>query len=179
MGLGEIGGILRDVDGDGRAEVVTVLWTTREVLVFDGATVSDGGLHGPPDALFDAELPLIAARSQQVRSIGDWDDDGLEEWALSTKGDGGTNPGDVYIFTAASTRGQGEAEVLATSIMESDIDDDNARFADFIAPRPGDLDGDGRMDLLLSDPAWFGDIDGDGSDDLDGGSVYVFLNGGL
>ena len=67
---------------------------------------------------------------------------------------------------------EGDDDVLAT--IEGDDDFYQVQFGNMISSRPGDLNGDGMMDWVVSDWAWLGS--GGTQDNL--GAIYISYNTG-
>ena len=171
-------GLLPDMDDDGSAELAWWVKDTGTLHLLSGAGLRNGGVNSTADSFASVDFSANAVPSQ-IRSIGDWDDDGFAEWAVSLDGESGSGSGEVVLFWGTGMEGDydGQEEFLAW--FKASSDDLSADFGDRIAPGGGDFDGDGRTDLLISDSLWEGDMDGDGDGDDEVGAVYLFFNGGL
>lgn len=153
--LGTAAGITPDDDGDGAAE----LWAVRGV---DGAVFH---LSGSPSLRLGADLEADAVAIVRPRGLhvsafsqaGDLTGDGLRETLLAFAADG---HGAVRLV-ASGTHGESE-DFPGPASFRGDADE--SAFGTALAAVPGDLDGDGRVDLAFGDPEAFG---GDGA-------VYLF-----
>jgi len=162
---GLVGGA--DVSGDGALDVVIGAFdheaSAGAVYI---VTPAGGGISTLGDApvILTGEAPGDSA-GREAAPAGDVDGDGLEDLLVGARGhDGaGADAGAVYLFlgpvTASGVLG------LADWIAVGEAPGDQAGFS--VAPA-GDVDGDGRADLLLGAPY---------SDVLvpDGGAAYLVL----
>ena len=177
-GGGYAAGLLPDMDGDGSAELAWWVKDTGTLHLLSGAGLKGGGVHSTSDSFASVDFSANAVPSQ-IRSIGDWDDDGFAEWAISLDGASGSGAGEVVLFWGTGMAGDYDGQEEYLAYFKASSDDLSADFGDRIAPGGGDLDGDGRIDLVMSDSLWEGDMDGDGAGDEEVGAVYLFFNGGL
>ncbi len=154
--LGTAAGITPDDDGDGGAE----LWLARGV---DGVVYH---LSGGPSLRLGADLEtdavaIVRPRGQNATGFaqaGDLTGDGLREPLVAFAAEG---RGAVRVL-ASGFRG----EATVTSGPASFVGDvDESSLGASVAAIPGDLDGDGRVDLAFGDPDAF---NGDGA-------VYLFM----
>jgi hypothetical protein len=149
--------VVTDLDGDGKADLA---------VVNGGGSVT---LHyGVGGGTFASPSPLAVAAPTAV-AVCDLDGDGLLDLAVASGGDGGTNLPGVQVFLGAGGRTYGSATWYAAG------------------PSPGgvvcaDLDGDGKLDLAVTDAVeWTVTSDtlaflkGDG---LGGLAAPAFLAGG-
>lgn len=169
-----------DVDGDGFADLlIGASGASRGGTNWGVAYVFHGGPEGP-DRARPRILRLGSASDYDhfgyaVTSAGDVDGDGYDDIAIGSPGvdlageRAGTDRGAVFVFHGSA---DGVLGVVA-SRLEAPVPVDHDRFGYAVAAA-GDLDGDGRGDLIVGAP---------GADNLldDGGTVYVYRGdeGGL
>ncbi|MDP7043903.1 MAG: integrin alpha [Candidatus Thalassarchaeaceae archaeon] len=133
-----------DVNGDGYDD-----FAFSEPLYDNSAlgkvSVLLGDSTGLPD---DAELELVGTQSSQmfgsdVSTIGDINDDGVEEIAISSIGLG-TSPGKVEYFFADDTEylRRGANSLLATGV--------SGQHLGRTVGGGGDLDGDGQLEIIIT-----------------------------
>jgi hypothetical protein len=158
-----------DVDGDGLAELLVTVPNDDVVLVYAGATMSLGGLL----VAADASLTLVCdaegdGAEAMVRGGGNLDGDGLADFVvgLPSANGNGAEGGEVHVFLGAGlatgTTGLSSASITA---FWSEAAGDHAGLSVSL----GDLDGDGRDDLVVGAPS------SDGAAVLSG-TVYGLLN---
>ncbi|MCB9539064.1 MAG: hypothetical protein H6704_22780 [Myxococcales bacterium] len=124
-----------DFDGDGRAEVVTR--SDRDVFVYDGV---GGDLRWTlPVDLFDLDVPRVGV--QEVRVV-DVTGDGLPELYLTDAGCSRSGQG----FGAVIDFAADPAGALVARIQGPRFNGRCTRWNTF-----GDVDGDGRPELLIND----------------------------
>ena len=170
---GNFAGILPDLNDDGLAEVAFSVKASGDVYIFSGADVAAGGVLGTGDAY--ATMGYSESWSPGViRTLGDLDEDGYDEWAITIDGDSGSHEGRFLVYNGVGIEGDVESNVDLYGNIEGSSDDYDADFGENIAL--GDMDGDGRNDIIVSDPQWEGDIDLDGNSDTAVGAVYLFWN---
>lgn len=138
-----------DVDGDGADDFVAGAYGENSgagaaYLVLGGAT----GAIASSDA--DGVVTGINASDRlgySVAGLGDTDGDGLSDWAVGADwaDDDTADSGSVYIFSGAivGTVSASLADTRLTGEAPSD-------FAGRTLARAGDVNGDGRMDLLIA-----------------------------
>ncbi len=177
-GAGYMTALLPDIDGDASPDLAWWLESEDELHLLSGAGLRDGGVQGATDS-FAVVTFASGSIPGQIGSIGDWDDDGADEWIVTLDGDVGGGAGDSYLFWGAGMSGAYEAEDDFLASFEPSGDDYSVDFGHRILAGGADIDGDGRKDLVASDPLYEGDLDGDGTEDEDVGAVYIFLNQGL
>lgn len=110
-----------------------------------------------------ASQPGVSANAwhgAHVRTIGDWNHDGQQDVLVSAPGAG--RAGEVYLLTPSRT---GLAPFL--TLRGENAGDSFGALADV----PGDLNGDGEDDLVVSA------VFHDGPHGLDAGRVYVYFGG--
>jgi hypothetical protein len=160
-----------DVDGDGKDDVI------------GGAPLSnDGGTRAGKTYLSfgSTELSFVGEdefdeSGHSVSSAGDVDGDGRADVLIGARfsEDAGYRAGETYLFLAATIAAQLAADPTATTFSLSDADASfvGARVQEFSGTSvasAGDVDGDGRADLLIGAP---------GNSDLGSlaGKTYLFL----
>lgn len=171
-----------DVNGDGFDDVAlgipwqgTAFWPdlappAGEVLVFYGG---GGGLAPTPDATLGfsdrspfADWTIGSSFGAAITGLGDVDLDGFDDFAVGIPGyDGGsTNQGAVAVFQGSAAGPGAEPDSLVAG------DQYGALFGDTVGG-PGDVNGDGHVDMLVGAPAY----DLDASDDS---AVFLVLGTG-
>jgi hypothetical protein len=174
--------ILNDLDGDGLSELVigapeadSSSGTTKvgEVRVLlSGGALSGGGAEV---AYTDADITIQGAArydyfGERLLATGDIEGDGLPDLVVLAPGVkyGGFGDGVVYVFTSSGALASGASSLTAddADIVITGIEDGIATIAD-----AGDVDGDGRTDLLFGAPeTWtYGE---------NGGRAYLLLSSG-
>lgn len=151
-----------DIDGDGDLDLVTAQeWLLNTVLINDGKGVfTDGSSRLPPLSADETKggPPLPGHDSEDV-SIADFDGDGVLDLLIVSEDDIrlGRTPTHEYYRGA----GGGRFERVPGRIPDTEAD----------AVAHGDVDGDGRLDLLLTgagqDRLLIGDGKGGFRDDTD------------
>lgn len=136
-----------DWDGDGLAELFVVSENTIWVLQNTGSPTTPS--YRVRSHQFADWAALVATVNRPAIAVGDWSGDGRADMALG--GDTGTVRG----FVAEGDFGVGQATATAAFILETGA----ARTI----PALGDVNGDGRSDLLVL---------------LNDGSVRAYLHGG-
>jgi hypothetical protein len=151
-----------DIDGDGLAEWVTSTlfesyntsaWTTDyyvgNIAVFGGGSFAGGyDINDADDQIWGAEDYDYLGTSL---AIGDVTGDGYADLLAGASGsdDGVSNGGAVYVFVGGATSWVSDrADVAAyTTVFGTTI---SQGLGGDPLPTPGDLDGDGALDLALS-----------------------------
>jgi hypothetical protein len=167
-----------DVTGDGFDDVITgtpgadVAGTDAgSAQVVEGPTASGGTF------LTSADMQFYGAASGDgtgftACSAGDVDGDGKADVLVGAYGrNDGTqvDAGAVYLFTAPGSGTTSVTSADATLTGEAAYDQAGSGYANSMAQNPGDLDGDGVDDVLVS--AVFNDAGG-----TDAGAVYLFYS---
>lgn len=171
-----------DMDGDGDGELGFFLREDGAWIVIEGdPTLTDGAATQN-----DASARLLSDRDWElsdVHSVGDWTGDGIEEWGMAYDAGSVSGPGALYLYDPTVLLAGGVEGVDAVggafATFSPDEDQGSKRFGWALSKSPADMDGDGLMDLVTSDPGWEGDVDGDGTSDTQVGAAYIFLNPGL
>jgi len=152
-----------DVNGDGYPDlIVGALFhanTIGAAYVFFGGP----GADNVPDLTLSGEH-LADLFGATVGSAGDWNGDGFGDVAVGAPHNdaNGSNAGRLYIFFGGITPND-VPDVVVGGFAPGDA------FAQALAPI-GDLNGDGRIDLLVGAP-------GSNAAVVDGGRAYVFFGG--
>ena len=157
--FGQLLAFVPDMDGDGDDELLvaapadaTSSFRSREGVVYLIPGDSDGAL-GLAEAPQDIASDVIHGGSSNLRApdglaAGDWDGDGLGDFALSDESSQSSR-GAVYLFSGAAGPGAfGEAslEDAADAVVTGEGTSD---FLGSALHGLGDLDGDGYDELLL------------------------------
>lgn len=149
---------LGDFEGDGRGDlsIATTLrgadetWEGERALLMRGAELSAGGLV----SVDDAHASFTTAERGSVRTMltlagpGDLDGDSLDDWLVAAPGHDGDN-GVAYVFLAAGLGLGGELDALDANYMIMGAM--QGAFGHSLA-MVGDVDGDGRSELLMGGP---------------------------
>lgn len=148
-----------DVNGDGRADVaVTAIGEVHPGSSFGGTVHVYSGANGAE--LYAIGSPGALTFGSRVRSIGDTDGDGIRDLAVGAPMGYPVYPaGSGLVFLYSGRNG-----VLLRSIQGAGLPND--RFGETLADA-GDVDADGRGDIVVSAP--FDDTMGNGA-----GVVRVF-----
>jgi len=166
-----------DADGDGDAELGFFLREDGIWYVVEG----NSGMTSSASTQFDASVGIQFNRDWEmtdVHSIGDWTDDGVEDWGIAFGG----NSAPIFLYDPVSLFNQGgvvDAEDGAFASMSNDEKYGSVSFGWALSKTPADMDGDGRDDLITSDPRWEWDLDDDAIIDTQVGAAYIFPNTGL
>jgi len=166
--LGGIVGAVPDVDGDGDDEIIIHDGAAGDFyFILGGRDLEIGSIDAS-----DVDAVIDGAGSNPPTSIvdiGDWTGDGRNDFALaySALGAGGAS-GEVTIIESKSWTGTVVKRDIAAAGIEGTKY--NGQFGRGIAKTPGDLDGDGLMDLVIGDPKY--DEDEDGAE----GGLFIFYS---
>jgi hypothetical protein len=145
-----------DFDGDGLADLAVGAPGTNDVgsfnqgrvYVFPGTVLAAGGAVDAASAprILQGEAGLDFAGS--ALAVGDFDGDGLDDLAVGAFGNdaGGQNAGRVYVVSGAQLAASGVSGLAAVSTVLTGAGLD-AQAGEALAA--GDIDGDGRADLVV------------------------------
>ena len=165
--------IIPDLDDDGLQEIAWSEKASGDVYILSGADASSGGVFEGGDSMAVMEYSESWTPSV-MRTVADLDDDGHNEWYVSISGSSGSAAGRVYIYNGTGISGVVENNTDLFGSLKGSSDDFDVDFGNAVTT--GDLDGDGRTDMVISDPSWEYDVDGDGSANTNAGAVYLFWN---
>ncbi len=154
---GESCGVGPDWDGDGDSE----LW-----VFYPGDSGDHTGIYMIPGSsdLVDASYDTLEAYSHYVktrtsnsvtgfRNVGDWDNDNIADIGVSFSEDS-DDGGQAWMIHSHLPPGEYQSRDVAT--VEGDADYNQMRYGNVISSRPGDLNGDGMHDWIVSDWAYTG-----------------------
>ncbi len=125
-----------------------------------------------PSASGADECPCI------VQGIGDMDGDGHDDFALGVarNDENGDDAGKIYVFRGKASREDwgsdwGDDDILDLSVDTADLIVFGENAGDMVpgSMSAGDLNSDGRMDLIIGVPAWRS------GEDTSNGQVYVLF----
>jgi len=156
---------LADIDGDGFADVVASSrydssWDSSDWRPYHGnvAVFGGGSLTTASDPRYDPALSDHAFEGTSGYDylgaslmLADLDSDGYSDIIAGAPGDddGASDAGAVYIFTGNSSLSWNtDADTAAAIKITGDTADDE--FGSDTIPSAGDVDGDGRLDLLIA-----------------------------
>jgi hypothetical protein len=162
-----------DLDGDGYAEVIVGAARDNDgdsdrdagsVIVYSGATMATGNVTSD-----DADDVIYGVDGSDYLGQGlttaDMDADGLADVVATAPGydEGGNDAGGVFIFAGDSLL-VWAAEADDAALVEIRGTDRNANWGEDTVAHPGDVDGDGALDLGMTQE--------------DDGEVWIFLAAG-
>jgi hypothetical protein len=182
---GAVVAILDDLDGDGLSELVIGASLADEwglgadadvgevSILLSGGALGAGGAEVARD---DADITIRGATNadrfgERIVATGDVEGDGLPDLLVLAPGVNfydGTGDGVAYVFTSSGALASGSSSLTAddADIVFMGIEDGIYSIGD-----AGDVDGDGRSDLLFGAPETW-------SNGLSGGRAYLFLSSG-
>jgi hypothetical protein len=137
--------VVGDIDGDGMPDLTLCNGTAR-VFLGDGRPTGGTSL-----TLADADVTVISATPGDglgragTCAVGDIDSDGRDDLAVAATDDALDGSGAVYIFEAHTLGDSIVGTYEANVVLDTEIED--AAAVDRIQ-LDGDLDGDGRADLV-------------------------------
>lgn len=165
--FGSIIGAVPDVDGDGDDELLVMDPSVGDMYFFLGGQDLEVGGLSPSDA--DAVIDGVGATPTSIVNVGDWTADGREDVGIAYGGSStGASGGTVVILESASWTGTVRMSDIASGTLKGS--DYNQNFGRGIAKMPYDLDGDGKMDLVVGDQGY--DEDEDGAE----GAIFIFYS---
>ncbi|HEY1099992.1 MAG TPA: integrin alpha, partial [Myxococcota bacterium] len=132
---------VRDVDGDGKSDFLV----GAPGIVIDGSAIAGFFVSSVSRTIVGPRVAMSASSTTmgaEVSALGDIDGDGDEDYAFGAPDDGSRG----RVFLQRSTQ-QG----LSTIEPPSAIVTANARFGFAVSPI-GDVDGDGRNEILIGAP---------------------------
>ncbi|MFH1469572.1 MAG: integrin alpha [Pseudomonadota bacterium] len=163
---------LGDTDGDGLSDFLIAMCTAlvgSSVALVRGPVSADVSfqnadavfLHHPDDEEYGGSFGM------SISSAGDQDGDGLPDIAIGAplSGVSGDYAGAVFVFQGTASGQISAAESRSIITGESRADD-----AGFAVDLAGDVNGDGREDLVIGVPGWNA-----GTNPHDVGAIYVVL----
>ena len=163
---------LGDIDGDGLDDMLVAAptatdWATRSgtVHLFLGSSIA-AQTSGTAMSIDDSDFQWNGNDNydwagQGLADVGDWDSDGIDDFAIGATGDdvGGAGAGTVYIITGTGAAPTGGTTSVATA---------------------AELSVTGHASWYIgANISGLGDFDGDGSDDLGIGVIQADANGNL
>ena len=151
--LGMACGLGDDVDGDGDVEVWSYSPGYSSIFMVDGGTDLEIAPIDVEDATYTYELGSSDPAAVTLRTIGDWDGDGISEVASGQEA-ASSSGGTVYVFSSQQEAGTYTASKHSFGVISGDIDSDQAEYGFAISAIPGDIDGDGTVDFLVGDPGY-------------------------
>ncbi|MEC7241771.1 MAG: hypothetical protein VXW32_11080 [Myxococcota bacterium] len=167
-----------DLDGDGSAEILvgapradSPANNAGQVGIFMGSTVSSASF-GTTERLADSDYLITGAAAADSLGIGeitvlpDIDGDGFDELALGGSDMSNSNGSGVGSLFLVSGGDLANDTVDGAAFVEFEGSNANDDFG-YAAASPGDLDGDGTADLVIS--ARYGD-----ENVTDAGAVYLY-----
>ena len=120
-----------DLDGDGRVDLVVGNWTDRVQWYRNSGTST-----APAWTLADTALVTITRGTNTTPALGDLDGDGLVDLVI------GEASGVLNVYKNAGTKASPKFELLSDHFQDIKVGRRSA-------PSLGDMDGDGKPDLLL------------------------------
>ncbi len=164
--LGRAVGVAPDVDGDGDAE----LWVTDDErgdvhFVLGDPDLRYGTLTLPTDANATLDTGSDTDAIGGIHNVGDWTGDGVGDVAFSYFLETDKDNGLLFIMESQLWSGTYDFDDEASLLLIGG--DEGEVFSTGMPVVPTDLDGDGRMDLMVGDPV------GGASED---GRAHIYYN---
>lgn len=146
--LGDVVAGLRDVDGDGRDEIMTRrIEGTGRVYVFRAKDLSNATPLASAAATVTSSALVMFFGVPTIAPAGDVDGDGIDDMLVSFFQDG-TNKHGAYIFGGKDLPATGTANLDEASAIASFTGFDWT-IGGLAAAGAGDVDGDGRNDVIV------------------------------
>ncbi len=152
-----------DISGDGYPE----LWISNQgdaLYAVTGGPSRTAQFVTADAAFVTYNWHSSSGDAELIRSIGDWTGDGLSEMAVYLDDSG---YGAVNVFGSELNDGVYEQRDARIADISGTSDEPNGDFGNGMSAKPGDVDGDGDMDVALGDPEF----------DSFRGALYLFTNG--
>ena len=143
-----------DIDGDGDNEIWTYSTSTGELAMYAGGPgLRSAALSATTDPIATYDFGVGAPPPKSLRLIHDVNGDGVRDVAFGASNGTG---GDLYIADGA-LEGDYDADQLMAWLEGSGDADEPAfqvELGGTIAKRSADLNRDGKLDLIISDPGY-------------------------
>lgn len=175
--VGQACGIGPDWNGDGADE----LWVYVPDLsgVYSGLYMMYGSTEmrtNTYDIIDDADLSFETSATtpniSMLNDIGDWDGDGVSEFAAGFYGSSGSQKGHVWVYNSQTQPGYYDAARDSSASLEGDTDYNQVHYGAVFSTRSGDINGDGLMDWVASDYGWMGT----NGNSANTGAIYISYN---
>jgi hypothetical protein len=148
-------GIGPDLDGDGDGELWTYNAGQTSVTMVKGGTDLRTGSHDPATKAAVTYTTSSSAPELEVFGlIGDWSGDGISEVAFGAEASSSVTKGGLFVYDSELTSGGGSYDDDALASFVGDSASGSVYYGDSLSGRPGDLDGDGKPELVIGDPGW-------------------------
>ena len=134
-----------------RSESETNLTVDWQVLLYMDPFQSEAGL-GQPDSLISVDASFAAPSLVSLRPRGERPDLAVSAWSLKLSALGLQGVDIKHVVTGYRTEGQESHEDRAVFRYERSYSADDFTAFSLVPPLSADLNGDGRTDLMESDP---------------------------